>query len=164
MYKKLSVIVMVMALAMIVASAALASPAANTVAVCGCGKVFTPDANTKYFEQGGKSYACCTDACHQMASKDPAAAAAMSEKLTAAKMNQLTHTKMAVANVTAVTEKGTKAMCGCGKAFTIDETTEYLKVDGESYACCTHACHEMASKDPAGSAKMAREQMAKAGE
>jgi hypothetical protein len=145
-----------------VPAAALESPPANMVAVCGCGATFIPDQNTKYIEHGGKHYACCTDACHQMASKDPAAAAAMADKMTAGKANQLAHVKLAVANVTAVTEKGTKAVCGCGKGFAIDETTEYLKVDGESYACCSHACHEMASKDPAASAKMAREQMAKA--
>ena len=54
--------------------------AANMVAVCGCGKVFTPNASTKYVEYEGKSYACCSDPCHEMAAKDPAAAAKMAEE------------------------------------------------------------------------------------
>lgn len=49
--------------------------AANTVAVCGCGKVFVPTADTKYVEYNGKEYACCSDPCHKMAAADPAAAA-----------------------------------------------------------------------------------------
>ena len=57
--------------------------AANEVAVCGCGKVFQPNASTKYIEANGKSYACCSDKCHEMASKDPAAAAKMAEDNTA---------------------------------------------------------------------------------
>lgn len=51
--------------------------AANTLAVCGCGKVFVPDATTEYLSYGGKQYACCTHACHQMAEKDPAGSAKM---------------------------------------------------------------------------------------
>lgn len=57
--------------------------AANEIAVCGCGKVFVPDANTKYIEYDGKSFACCSDGCHAMAMKDPAAAAKMAEENTA---------------------------------------------------------------------------------
>jgi hypothetical protein len=53
--------------------------AANEVAVCACGKVFHPDANTKFIEANGKSYACCSDKCHEMGSKDPAAAAKMAD-------------------------------------------------------------------------------------
>jgi YHS domain-containing protein len=133
----------------------------NTVAVCGCGMVFTPSASTKYIEYEGHKYACCTDACHEMAAKDPAAAAKMSHASMEKFMN-LNHMKMTVANVMSVTETGTQAMCGCGKKFTIDNTTEYLKVDGENYACCTHACHELASKDPAACATAAKANMKKA--
>jgi len=61
--------------------------AANEVAVCGCGKVFAPDATTKYLEYDGKSYACCTEGCHAMAMKDPAAAAKMAEENTAKLLN-----------------------------------------------------------------------------
>ena len=57
--------------------------AANEVAVCACGKVFQPNANTKYIESNGKSYACCSDKCHEMGMKDPAAAAKMAEDNTA---------------------------------------------------------------------------------
>jgi hypothetical protein len=63
--------------------------AANMVAVCGCGKVFSPTASTKYVEHNGKSYACCSDACHEAAMKDPAGTAKAVEdhiaKLEAAK-------------------------------------------------------------------------------
>lgn len=146
------------ALVMPVATLAKEGGSANTVAVCGCGKVFVPDANTKYLTHEGKSYACCTAACHEMASKDAAAAAKMSEAALAG-MLEKSRTKMTVANVVSVTDKGTKAMCGCGKGFMIDETTQYLTVDGAHYACCTKACHEMAAKDPAKAAKAAKAQM-----
>lgn len=134
-----------------------AAEGANTLAVCGCGKVFVPDQNTLYIKSGDKEYACCSKGCHDMAMKDPAAAARMSEAAFRDKLTELNSLKLAVANVTAVTEKGTKALCGCGKEFIIDETTEYFNHEGKSYACCSHACHEMAAKDPAGSAKMFKE-------
>ncbi len=54
--------------------------AANEVAVCACGKVFKPTASTKYIEYEGKSYACCSDPCHEKGMKDPAAAAKMAEE------------------------------------------------------------------------------------
>jgi len=166
MSKKLLILAGVLLLALTVA--ALASPpskaeksAANTLAVCGCGKVFVPNEKTEYVSYGGKQYACCTHQCHEMAMKDPAACAKMSEQNTAQTMNQLSHLNLAVANVIAVTEKGTKALCGCGKKFTIDETTEYLSYGGKSYACCTHQCHEMAAKDPVAAAKSFEEQLQK---
>lgn len=141
-------------------AAAWAGVPSNSVAVCGCGMVFSPDANTKYIEHEGHKYACCTEGCHAMASKDPAAAA-KSSQAAVDKLTTLSHMKLGVANVYSVTEVGTHAMCGCGKKFNIDATTEYLKVDGESYACCSHACHEMASKDPAGAATAAKDFMKK---
>lgn len=132
----------------------------NTMAICGCGAVFTPTAETKYIEHNGKSYACCTEGCHKMASADPAAAAKMSEEAVA-KMRMMGTMKMSVANVTSVDDKGTHALCGCGKDFTIASDTPYLTASGETYACCTKACHEMASKDPAKSAQMFKDAMAK---
>ena len=166
MSKKLLILAGVLLLALTVA--ALASPpskaempAANTLAVCGCGMVFVPNEKTEYVSYGGKQYACCTHQCHEMAMKDPAACAKMSEQNTAQTVNQLSHLNLGVANVIAVTEKGTKALCGCGKKFTINETTEYLSYGGKSYACCTHQCHEMAAKDPATSAKSFEEQLQK---
>ncbi len=57
------------------AKTAMHKMAVNTVAVCACGRVFVPDANTKYIAYNGKEYACCSDPCHQKASTDPAAAA-----------------------------------------------------------------------------------------
>ena len=68
---------------------AMASPVANTFAVCGCGMVFVPDATTKYLEYNGKKYACCTEGCHKMALADPAAAAKMAEENLAKTMAQL---------------------------------------------------------------------------
>jgi len=58
---------------------ATATQYANTVAVCACGMVFKPTADTKYLEYDGKQYACCTEYCHQMVMKDPAGAAKMAE-------------------------------------------------------------------------------------
>jgi hypothetical protein len=52
---------------------------ANMVAVCACGKVFHPDATTKFIEANGKEYACCSDKCHEMGMKDPVAAAKMAD-------------------------------------------------------------------------------------
>jgi len=131
---------------------------ANLVAVCGCGMVFTPDTNTKYIEYEGHKYACCSDGCHEMAAKDPATAAKMGQAAVEKVMN-MSHMKLNVANVMSVTETGTQAMCGCGKKFTVDGATEYVKVEGENYACCSHACHEMASKDPAAAAASAKAKM-----
>ena len=37
------------------------------------------------------------------------------------------------------------------------EDNALITVNGKDYACCTKACHEVASKDVAGSAKMASE-------
>lgn len=132
---------------------------ANNFAVCACGKVFVPDAATEYISAGGKQYACCTHACHEMAMKDAAASAKMAEDQTRQLIAQLTHLKLGVGNVIAVTERGTKAVCACGKQFTIDETTEYLSHDGKSYACCSHACHAMAAKDIPGSVKAVEKQL-----
>jgi len=53
---------------------------ANTLAVCGCGMVFVPNANTKTFTYEGKEYACCTDECHKkLAGMSPAEAAKLCE-------------------------------------------------------------------------------------
>jgi hypothetical protein len=62
------------------ATARMSGHIANTVAVCGCGKVFVPNANTKYIEVNGKRYACCSDECHKMALADPAKAAKMADE------------------------------------------------------------------------------------
>lgn len=132
----------------------------NTMAVCGCGMVFTPTAETKYIEFSGKSYACCTEGCHKMASGQPEMAAKMSEEATA-KMKMKSSMKMSVSNVTMVDDKGAHALCGCGKEFTLASDTPYLKAGDDTYACCTKACHEMAAKDPAKSAAMFKEAMAK---
>ncbi len=70
-------------------TAATSSPVANEIAVCGCGKIFVPDATTKYLESNGKRYACCTEGCHKMAMADPAAAAKMSDENLAKAMAQL---------------------------------------------------------------------------
>jgi AhpD family alkylhydroperoxidase len=64
--------------AVLSAPAALAQQkSANTVAVCGCGKVFVPNAKTEYFSYGGKQYACCSPECHLKAEADPANAVKM---------------------------------------------------------------------------------------
>ena len=132
----------------------------NTMAICGCGAVFTPTADTKYIELNGKSYACCTEGCHKMASGQPEMAAKMSDDAVA-KMKMKSSMKMAVANVTMVDEQGAHALCGCGKEFTLASDTPYLKAGDDTFACCTKACHEMAAKDPAKSAAMFKDAMAK---
>lgn len=69
------------------------TPAANVFAVCGCGKVFTPNASTEYIKIGDKSYACCSHECHEqavaMAAKDPAGTAKMMNEKTAMAMEKL---------------------------------------------------------------------------
>jgi len=65
----------------------------NTLAVCGCGKVFAPDANTKYIENMVTKYACCSDTCHEMASKDPAATARKATEQTGRVLTQLSTTR-----------------------------------------------------------------------
>jgi hypothetical protein len=66
-----------------------ASTPVNEIAVCGCGKVFTPTASTPYTTFEGKRYACCSEGCHKMAEGNPAAAAKMAEDNTAKAMAQL---------------------------------------------------------------------------
>jgi hypothetical protein len=132
----------------------------NTMAVCGCGMIFTPTAETKYIEFNGKSYACCTEGCHKMASGNPEMAATMSEQAVA-KMKMKSSMKVGVANVTMVDDKGAHALCGCGKEFTLASDTPYLKAGDNTYACCTKACHDMVAKDPAKAEAMFKEQMAK---
>lgn len=54
--------------------------AANEVAVCGCGKVFVPNASTSYVTYEGKDYACCSEECHKKATENPAGAAKAAEE------------------------------------------------------------------------------------
>lgn len=71
------------------ATGATSGPAANAIAICGCGKIFVPDASTPYLESGGKKYACCSEGCHKMAMSDPALAGKMADENTAKAMSQL---------------------------------------------------------------------------
>ncbi len=57
--------------------------AANEVAVCACGKVFVPTAETKYITVNGKQYACCSDDCHKKGMADPTASAKAADDNTA---------------------------------------------------------------------------------
>lgn len=52
---------------------------ANEVAVCACGKVFHPDANTKFITFEGKRYALCSDDCLKKGEVDPASVARAAE-------------------------------------------------------------------------------------
>lgn len=172
MSKKLFILAGVLILALALAGSSLASPpkaekpAANTLAVCGCGKVFVPDEKTEYLSAGGKQYACCSHECHEMASqmaaKDPAAAAKQAEQKTSEHMAQMCRMNLGVANVIEVSDKGTKALCGCGKEFYLDKKTEYLMHEGMTYACCTQECHEYAVKNPAAMKKEFEKQMSAA--
>ncbi|MBI3871594.1 MAG: hypothetical protein HY304_00775 [candidate division Zixibacteria bacterium] len=58
----------------------------GATALCGCGTEFTLGAMTPYLKYGGKTYACCSQACHDLAAKDPAAGAKMIEAKLAQKM------------------------------------------------------------------------------
>lgn len=69
--------------------------AANFIAVCGCGKAFTPTASTPYVTQGGKQYTCCSEACHKMASADLAGAAKKADEITSKTLAQLTKSSTA---------------------------------------------------------------------
>jgi hypothetical protein len=161
MIKRLAIAALLIALPLTTADPTFAgeSKSANTVAVCGCGKVFTPDEKTEHVTSGGKSYACCSHACHEMAAKDPAGSAKMTEAAVA-KFTGKAKVDLNVANVLAVTETGTKALCGCGKEFALDQTTPFFHVDGESFASCSKGCQEMAMKDPKTAAKATRDKLA----
>ena len=76
--RNLLIVTIMIAFAVVLAGSVLAdNKADNTVAVCGCGKVFVPTAQTEYLKVGTKSYACCSHECHVMASANPGAAAKM---------------------------------------------------------------------------------------
>ena len=157
-------IVLAMILAVVAVTPGMAKPdktTANSVAVCGCGKVFVPDATTEYLTYSGKQYACCTHACHEMAAKDVAGSAKMFDAVLAKMMAP--KPTLAVVNVASSTDKGIKAVCGCGKEFTINQQTEYLTYNGKVLACCTPECHAMAAKDPAAAAKQFEETAKKLG-
>jgi len=158
---QMAAVVMVVVLAVaVMASASPAKAAANTLAVCACGKIFVPDAGTPYLTVGDKQYACCSKACYDLAAKDAAGSAKMAEQVTAHILGQLSHMKVEVGNVIAITDKGTKALCGCGKEFFIDQSTTYIKQGSKAYACCTQACHDMAAKDPSAAVKNFEQQLA----
>jgi len=157
-------VVLAMILAIVAVAPGMASPTtktANSVAVCGCGMVFVPDATTEYLTYNGKQYACCTHACHEMGAKDVAASAKMADEMLAKIMAP--KPTLAVVNVASSTDKGIKAVCGCGKEFTINQQTEYLTYNGKVFACCTPECHAMAAKDPAAAAKQFQETAKKLG-
>lgn len=94
-----------------------------------------------------------------MAGQIPSGAVKMSEAAVAI-LTGKAKIVLGVANVSAVTERGTKAVCGCCREFAIDPMTSFKQVDGESYACCSKACHEMASEDPNATAKATRDKLA----
>jgi hypothetical protein len=118
----------------------------NQVAVCGCGKVFVPTADTRYVEYNGKSYPCCTEGCYKMAMLNPETSAKISDEVLA-KMMMKSEVKLSVANVTMIDDAGTHALCACGKEFVIAANTPYLKTANAMYACCSKACHDSAAKD-----------------
>jgi|GEM_PF-339306 len=93
MLQKAVILATVLLLMAVVLSAPVAlaqQKAANTLAVCGCGKVFVPDDKTEYLSYGGKQYACCSHECHVMAAADPA---------NAVKMWQAAYTKVMTGHV-----------------------------------------------------------------
>ncbi len=161
MVKKLTLAALLIGLLLAPASVTCAGDpgAANTLAVCGCGNVFTPDDNTKHVSADGKTYACCSESCYKMASENPEKVAKMADA-NLAKLTEKTRVDMSVGNVLAVTDEGTKAVCGCGKHFTVGESTPFLKVDGKSYACCGEGCHKMAQKNPEAAVQKMKEHLA----
>lgn len=162
MVKKLTLAALLVGLLLATGSVAFAGETgtANTLAVCGCGKVFTPGENTKQITVDGKTFACCSEACHEKASQNPEMAAKMAQA-NLAKLTDKSRVDLSVGNVVAVTDEGTRAVCGCGKHFTVGESTPFLKVDGDSYACCGEACHKMAKKNPEAAVKKMKEHLAK---
>jgi hypothetical protein len=59
---RMSLIAALVAVVVFGSSQVALAKVSNTVAVCGCGMVFIPDANTQYLTVGDKQYACCTKA------------------------------------------------------------------------------------------------------
>lgn len=75
--------------------------------------------------------------------------------------SRLARTPAGSAMSTETRADNTMAVCGCGKVFVPNERTEYLKVGGKSYACCSHECHVEAEKNPKASVKMWETAMAR---
>jgi len=134
------------------ASANAAPPPGNTIAVCGCGKVFTPNADTEFITHEGVSYACCSEDCHMMASKNPAMAAKMAKAKTEEALAHV-QTPMQVANVIEITKDGAVAMCGCGMKVAVNDKTVYLDADDKTYATCSSGCRDHLAGDVAKAMK-----------
>ena len=133
---------------------ASAAPAAgNTIAVCGCGKVFTPNADTDYITHEGVRYACCSEGCHKMASESPAKAAKMAQVKTKEAIAGA-QTPVHVANVIEVTKDGAVAMCGCGMKVAVNDKTVYLDAGDKAFATCSSGCRDHLASDVAKAAKM----------
>ena len=135
------------------ASANASPPAGNTMAVCGCGKVFTPNADTEFITHEGVSYACCSEDCHMMASKKPAMAAKMAKAKTQEAVANV-QTPMHVANVIEITKDGAVAMCGCGMKVAVNDKTVYLDADDKAYATCSSGCRDHLTADVTKGVKM----------
>ena len=136
------------------AVSAVASPAqGNTIAICGCGTVFTPNADTEYITHEDVRYACCSEGCHKMASENPAKAAKMARTKTQEAITGA-QTPVHVANVIEVTKDGAVAMCGCGMKVAVNDKTVYLDGDDKAFATCSSGCRDHLAGDIVKAAKM----------
>ena len=146
-------------LSLFTASANAAPAAGNTIAVCGCGKVFTPNADTEYITHEGVRYASCGEGCHKMASENPAKAAKMAEVKTKEAIAGA-QMPVQVANVIEVTKDGAVAMCGCGMKVAVNDKTVYLDGGDKAYATCSSGCRDHLAADVDKAAKMIDAKMA----
>lgn len=139
--------------------AVAAPPVGNTIAVCGCGAIFTPTAETQYIEYDGKRYACCSEGCHKMASKDEAKAG-KSAKIKTANAISGARIPMQVANVIEITRDGARALCGCGATVTLGKSANYLEAGEKTFAACSKECRDYLAKDIAKATRMIEAKLA----
>ncbi len=144
----------------IVTTPALASPpTGNTIAICSCGKIFTPTATTQYLEYKGMRYACCSEGCHKMASKDPAKACQSAEVKTAGALSGA-RLPIQIANVIEITREGARALCGCGATTILGKKANYVEAGGKTFAACSKGCRDNLAKDVTKAAKMIEAKLA----
>jgi hypothetical protein len=106
-------------------------------ALCCCGHEFTVTAKSPTYEHGGTTFYMCGDACKAsaMAASPADAAKSLAEWRTKFDAEMLaTNAKTADGKTTAV--------CGCGKSFTVTDSSPVVTENGVRMYCCSPACHD----------------------
>jgi hypothetical protein len=113
------------------------SPDNTRTALCRCGKEFTVTDKSPTYESGGTTFYLCSDACKS---------AAMATKPAEAMQSLATwRTKFATEKLASnvKTEAGKRtAVCGCGKTFTVTDSSPVIVENGVRMYCCSDACHD----------------------